>query len=129
MGSTIVTGTSSITPNRVIIILSRATCFALRLAPAADRNAGIHAPRFMPYTMYIAWSMPIAPAAPSAIRIPTEADELWMTAVMTTPNSKPTNGLLTLIRILSIKPFSLRLFNAPDIISIPKKSMPNPARI
>ena len=61
--------------------------------------------------------------------MPTEAEELWMIAVITAPTSTPRTGLVN-ITIKSRKACSsARPLTASDICSIPNIRMPNPSRM
>ena len=71
----------------------------------------------------------IEPVAQSACRIPTDAEELWMTAVSTVPASIPRIGLENIVRIFVNSGTSASGFTAPLIVSIPNISMAKPKRI
>ena len=67
------------------------------------------------------------PVAASACRMPTDAEDDWMTAVNTAPTRMPISGLLNwVIRLMNASDSCSGSIAAP-IISIPMKRMPRPA--
>ena len=70
-----------------------------------------------------------APVAHSACRIPTEAEELWITAVSAAPLNIPRTGLENMVRIPVNSGTSASGFTAPLMVSIPVIRMAKPTRI
>ena len=71
--------------------------FAFVFVPMEASTAVIHVPIFCPNSIYTALESGITPVPASACRIPTEADEDWMTAVNTAPITIPVSGLLKVV--------------------------------
>jgi hypothetical protein len=73
--------------------------------------------------------MLIAPVDESACKIPTDADEDWITAVRSAPVRTPSKGLSNKVRIDANSGLLLRPDTADDIESIPYIRVAKPRRI
>ena len=103
--------------------------FAFTFIPIDAKTAVIHVPMFCPNKTNTALESGIIPVDASACKIPTDAEDDWITAVKSAPTKIPRSGLSN---------FVIRLINASDsfkgdiaapIISIPIKRIPSPAKI
>ena len=103
--------------------------FAFLLAPIEEISAVTQVPMFCPMMIGIAVLYPTAPVIHSACRIPTDAEELWMTAVSTSPASIPRIGLENIVRILVKCSFSASGATAELIVSIPNIRIAKPTKI
>ena len=84
-------------------------------------------PIFCPMMIGNAIPKLIEPVAQSACKIPTDAEELWITAVKTRPASIPKIGFVNTIRIFVNSGTSARGFTASLIVSIPNIRTANPS--
>ena len=89
----------------------------------------MHAPMFMPRMIGIAEENVTLPVAESACRMPTEAEELWMTAVMTAPVITPRTGLLNSVRICVNSGSFASGATAPLIVCMPNMRIAKPSMI
>ena len=80
-------------PNTLNIRWMMVVRLALRLVPMEAKTAVIQVPMFCPKRTYTALSRPITPLRASACRIPTEAEEDWIRAVMPAPTRTPMKRL------------------------------------
>lgn len=71
----------------------------------------------------------MSPLSASAWRIPTDAEEDWMTAVKSAPARIPSSGLPNRVMRLTNASESRSGIMEELIISIPMKRMPSPATI
>ena len=78
---------------------------AFTLVPMDARTAVIQVPIFWPKSTYTALDSGIIPVDANACRIPTDAEDDWITAVNTAPTRIPISGLLNCV---------IRLMNASD---------------
>ena len=110
---------------RWITVVRRAFTFV----PMEASTAVMQVPMFCPKSTYTALDSGIIPVAASACRIPTDAEDDWITAVNTAPTRIPRSGLLNCV---------IRLINASDswsgsiaapIMSIPMNRTPSPAKM
>ena len=100
---------------------------AFTFVPMDASTAVIQVPMFCPKRTYTAPESGIMPVAASACRMPTDAEDDWMTAVNTAPTRMPISGLLNwVIRLMNASDSCSGSIAAP-IISIPMKRMPRPA--
>ena len=67
---------------------------AFTFVPMDASTAVIQVPMFCPKRTYTAPESGIMPVAASACRMPTDAEDDWMTAVNTAPTRMPISGLL-----------------------------------
>ena len=102
---------------------------ASRLVPTEESSVMMQAPMFMPRIMGIAEENVTLPVAESACRMPTEAEELWMIAVITAPVSTPRIGLSNSVRIRVNSGISASGSTAPLIVCMPNMRMEKPSRI
>ena len=103
--------------------------FAFRLVPMEARTAVMQVPMFWPKRIYTAVGSPMTPLTAKACRIPTEAEEDWISAVKAAPARMPINGLLKLDTRSTKAGESRRGIMAELIISIPMNRIPSPAMI
>ncbi len=102
--------------------------FASLLLPILASTTGTHFPIFCPSRIGSAVATVIVPLAESACKIPTVAEELWITAVSKNPTRIPISGLLNEINISLNCAESLSGANVPSIVVIPQKRIPKPIR-
>ena len=103
--------------------------FAFLLAPTDDMIAVTLVPIFCPIIIGIAVPKLTAPVAHSACRIPTDAEELWITAVRMVPAIIPRTGFWNINSRCVNCSFDASGSTAPLIVSIPNIRMANPTRI
>ena len=106
-----------------------AVLFAFLFAPNDEIIAVTQVPIFCPIMIGIALPYVTAPVEANAWSIPTEADELWITAVKNAPANTPNTGLLNITNIFLNSGTSLNPLTEPDICSIPNIKTANPKRI
>ena len=129
-GKNTATSAIIIAPKQLINKLDSEICLAVRFAPSEERIAAEQAPTLKPNTTNTAWSREvITPAEASAIKIPTEADELWIIPVKIIPTNSPSSGKLSLSAILRKASLSPIHFRFSLISERPRKSIPKPAAI
>ena len=86
-------------------------------------------PMFWPNRTYTAESSPTIPPTAIACKMPTEAEDDWMTAVNSAPARIPTSGFEKVLTI-STKAGHSRSGSMDElIISMPMNSTPSPARM
>ena len=103
--------------------------FALRVVPMEARTAVIQVPMFCPNRTNTALYRSMTPLMARACKIPTDAEEDWISAVKPAPTRMPRSGLLNFVIISTNCGSSLKGDIAELIISIPIKSTPMPATI
>ena len=103
--------------------------FALLSVPIDAKIAVIHVPIFCPNnTKAASWKL-ITPLNANACRIPTEAEDDWMTAVKIIPAMIPISGLENLvIRLIMVDTHEVVPMESP-IMFIPTNKIPRPAMI
>ena len=103
--------------------------FALLSVPMDANIAVIHVPIFCPNnTNAASWKL-IIPLNASACKIPTDAEDDWITAVKTIPAMIPINGFENLVIRLINGGYSRSGTIASPIIFIPTNKIPSPAMI
>ena len=103
--------------------------FAFFLAPIAERIAVIQVPMFCPIMIGIAALNGTVPVRHRACRIPTDAEDDWITAVRRAPAITPNNGFENLSNRFVNSGTSARGFTAELIISIPYIRIAKPIKI
>ena len=96
-------------------------------APILESNAVTQVPIFCPMIIGIAALYPTAPVIHSACRIPTDAEEDWISAVSKSPASIPSMGLENLVSIPVNSGTSASGFTAALIVSMPNISTAKPS--
>ena len=94
-----------------------------------ESTAVTQVPIFCPRIIGTAVPKDTAPVAQRACRIPTDAEELWITAVSTAPPSIPRSGWENIVRMPVNSGTSASGFTALLIVSIPVIRMANPIKI
>ena len=103
--------------------------FALLSVPIDAKIAVIHVPIFCPNnTKAASWKL-ITPLNASACKIPTEAEDDWITAVKIIPAMIPISGLENLVIRLINGGYSRRGTMESPIMFIPTNKIPSPAMI
>ena len=103
--------------------------FALLSVPIDAKIAVIHVPIFCPNnTNAASWKL-ITPLSASACKIPTEAEDDWMTAVKIIPAMIPINGFENLVIRLINGGYSRSGIMESPIMFIPTNKIPSPAMI
>ena len=123
---------SSTVPNSVVPITLNirwmtVVLLAFLLVPTLARSAVIQVPMFCPKSTNTALWILITPPMASAWRMPTDAEEDWITAVNTAPTRIPRMGLENLVTIWMNVWESRSGTMASLIIPIPMNSTPIPA--
>ena len=108
---------------------TKAARLAFFFAPIAEINAVIQVPIFCPMMIGSAVPKVTLPVAQSACKIPTDAEEDWITAVRTAPAIIPSTGLENMVRMLVNSGTSANGFTAFDMVSIPNIRTANPSKI
>ena len=108
---------------------TNAVRFAPLFAPIAEIIAVTQVPMFCPRRIGIAVPNVNPPVTESACKIPTDAEELWMTAVSSAPASTPSTGFLNMVSRFVNSGTSASGSTAPLIADIPYISTTNPSRI
>ena len=96
------------------------------MVPEQASSAVTQVPMFCPKRMNMAPCRGISPSPARACRMPTLAEEDWMSAVMAAPTSTPTKGLLTPMMASRNNCQSRSGAMAEDMVFMPTNRMPRP---